>query len=65
MTSTWMKDLVTPDSPKPRIMWFRGMELAKSSLISPQFLSNSKVMQPKRLVKSVVRAINPVPMKVR
>ena len=49
----------------PTIMWFRGMGLARSSLISPQFLSKSRVMPPNRLVKSVVRAMTPAPMNVR
>src|SRR5664280_646048 len=65
ITATWIKDLVMHESPSPTIMWILGRGLESVSLISPQFLSKSSTVPPKRLVKSVVMAMTPAPMKVR
>ncbi len=65
MMTAWINDLVTPESPIPKIMWFLFIGLARISRISPQFLSKRITIPPKRLVNNVVIAIIPAPMNVR
>jgi len=65
ITVAWIKDFVMAESPIPMIIWILGRGLERVSRISPQFLSKSSTVPPKRLVKSVVMAITPAPMKVR
>jgi len=57
--------LVMPESPISIMIWILGIGLERVSRISPQFLSKSSTVPPKRLVKRVVMAMTPAPMKVR
>jgi len=64
MMMAWMNDWSTREAdPEDDVVAVHG--LARISRISPQFLSKSITIPPKRLVNSVVIAMIPAPMKVR
>jgi hypothetical protein len=46
MIPAWINDFVIPDRLTPSMMCVRGMGLASISRISPQFLSNRRLIPP-------------------